>query len=278
MTDLFVSQSVGAGKRTSAAQRRFEMRSRNRQGRVDVMRYARWDALNRRYVFHPSIRCSVGQLISPFLSQTQIAATWPTSHVLSSITFDTLLTGNESTCRIPSPHSAYPISSSSCQEKTQGGSDDERKGGKRMKMSDETRCKVRYKRVSTDLYIGGTSPIGTCIYGKGNMYGKGNVSLTHPQHYLSNTLSTFLTAFPLRIYEGVFRWIRHNLNKSDNYDGRKCYVTIPESTRPSQIHPHPSYYLLANSPPPSSLSASLLGVGSPSNSSSKATRRNFLPQ
>ena len=61
--------------------------------------------------------------------------------------------------------------------------DDERKGGKRIKMSDETRCKVRYKRVSTDLYIGGTSPIGTspigtCIYGKGNMYGKGNVSLT----------------------------------------------------------------------------------------------------
>jgi len=46
-----------------------------------------------------------------------------------------------------------------------------------MKMSDETRCKVRYKRVSTDLY-GGTSLIGTCIYGKGNMYGKGNVSLT----------------------------------------------------------------------------------------------------
>ena len=39
-----------------------------------------------------------------------------------------------------------------CQEKTQGGSDDERKGGKRMKMSEETRCKVRYKRVSTDLY------------------------------------------------------------------------------------------------------------------------------
>jgi hypothetical protein len=44
-----------------------------------------------------------------------------------------------------------------------------------MKMSDETRCKVRYKRVSTDLYIGGTNPIGMCIYGKGNMYGKGNV-------------------------------------------------------------------------------------------------------
>ena len=39
-----------------------------------------------------------------------------------------------------------------CQEETQGGSDDERKGGKRMKMSDETRCEVRYKRVSTDLY------------------------------------------------------------------------------------------------------------------------------
>jgi len=39
-----------------------------------------------------------------------------------------------------------------CQEKTQGGSDDERKGGKRMKMSGKTRCKVRYKRVSTDLY------------------------------------------------------------------------------------------------------------------------------
>ena len=39
-----------------------------------------------------------------------------------------------------------------CQEKTQGGSDDERKGGKWMKMSEETRCKVRYKRASTDLY------------------------------------------------------------------------------------------------------------------------------
>ena len=39
-----------------------------------------------------------------------------------------------------------------CQEKTRGGSDDERKGGKRMKMSEETRCKVRYKRASTDLY------------------------------------------------------------------------------------------------------------------------------
>ena len=47
-----------------------------------------------------------------------------------------------------------------------------------MKMSDETRCKVRYKRVSTDLYIGRMSLIGTCIYRKGNMYGKGNVSLT----------------------------------------------------------------------------------------------------
>jgi len=49
------------------------------------------------------------------------------------------------------PSSAfYPIPS--CQEKTQGGSDDKRKGGKRMKMSEETRCKVWYKRASTDLY------------------------------------------------------------------------------------------------------------------------------
>ena len=39
-----------------------------------------------------------------------------------------------------------------CQEETQGGSDDERKGEKQMKMSDETRCKVQYKRVSTDLH------------------------------------------------------------------------------------------------------------------------------
>jgi len=39
-----------------------------------------------------------------------------------------------------------------CQEKTQGGSDDKRKGGKQMKMSGKARCKVRYKRVSTDLY------------------------------------------------------------------------------------------------------------------------------
>ena len=30
-----------------------------------------------------------------------------------------------------------------CQEKTRGGSDDKRKGGERMKMSDETRCKVQ---------------------------------------------------------------------------------------------------------------------------------------
>ena len=42
-----------------------------------------------------------------------------------------------------------------------------------MEMSEETRCKVRYKRVSTDLYIGGVSPIGTCMYGNGNTYGKG---------------------------------------------------------------------------------------------------------
>ena len=69
-----------------------------------------------------------------------------------------------------------------------------------------------------------------------------------------------LTAFLLRIYEGVFRWIRQNLNKSDNYDGGGCYVTIPAFTRPNQIHPHPSYYFLANSSPSSSLFSSLLVV------------------
>jgi hypothetical protein len=42
------------------------------------------------------------------------------------------------------------------------------------KMSDETRCKVRYKRMSTD-----SSPIGTCMYGKGNTYRKGNVLISN---------------------------------------------------------------------------------------------------
>jgi hypothetical protein len=77
------------------------------------MHCAKWDVLNRRYIFPPSIRCSAGQLISPFFLQAQITATWPTSHVLSSTTFDTLHTANDSTCRIPFPHSAYRISSSS---------------------------------------------------------------------------------------------------------------------------------------------------------------------
>jgi len=44
-------------------------------------------------------------------------------------------------------------SKSRCQEKTQGGSDDERKGGKRMKMSDETRCKVQYMTSMDGIYM-----------------------------------------------------------------------------------------------------------------------------
>jgi hypothetical protein len=43
------------------------------------------------YVFYPSIRCSLGQLISPFLSQARSTATQPTVHVLSLITFDYML-------------------------------------------------------------------------------------------------------------------------------------------------------------------------------------------
>jgi hypothetical protein len=43
------------------------------------------------YVFYPSIRCSLGQLISPFLSQSRSTVTQPTVHVLSLTTFDYML-------------------------------------------------------------------------------------------------------------------------------------------------------------------------------------------
>ena len=56
---------------------------------------ARGGYIDRRYIFYPSIQCSVGQLTLPFLSQAQGTATQPTLHVLSSTTFDTLHTLNE---------------------------------------------------------------------------------------------------------------------------------------------------------------------------------------
>jgi hypothetical protein len=40
---------------------------------------------------YSSIRCSLGQLISPFLSQARSTATHPTVHVLSLTTFDYML-------------------------------------------------------------------------------------------------------------------------------------------------------------------------------------------
>jgi len=74
MVDSFVGQSAGDGKRATAA-----LASKhalvNEKGRVDVIPCARWDTLNWWYVFHPSIPCSVGQLISPFLSQARSTAT-----------------------------------------------------------------------------------------------------------------------------------------------------------------------------------------------------------
>jgi len=66
----------------------FETCSREREW-WGVIRWAKWDTLNGRYVFHPSIRCSVGQLILPFLSQAQSTATQAFLHALSSTTFDT---------------------------------------------------------------------------------------------------------------------------------------------------------------------------------------------
>jgi len=78
---------------------------------VDVIRCARWDTLNGRYVFHPSIRCSVGQLTSCFLSQAQRTVTQPTPHVLSSTTSDMLHIVRElpRMCHIPSQDSTYPL-------------------------------------------------------------------------------------------------------------------------------------------------------------------------
>jgi hypothetical protein len=83
----------------------------NENDGVGVKCCARSDT-NRRYIFHPSIRCLVGQLISPFLSQAPSTAIQPTLLFCPSTTFDMLHTVNESMCRIPSPHSTYPISSS----------------------------------------------------------------------------------------------------------------------------------------------------------------------
>jgi len=63
-------------------------------GRVSCC--ARLDTLNRRYICYPFIRCSVGQLTLPFLSQAPSTAPRPTLDVLSLTTFDTLHTLNES--------------------------------------------------------------------------------------------------------------------------------------------------------------------------------------
>jgi len=70
MTDSFVGQSAGGGKRTAAAvaSKRAVM---NDKCRVDVIHYARWNGLNGRYRFRLSIQCSVGQLILPFPSQVE---------------------------------------------------------------------------------------------------------------------------------------------------------------------------------------------------------------
>ena len=62
-----MGRSAGGGKSMTAA-----LPSKcafvNERGRVDDIHHAGWDTLNEWYVFHPSIRRSVGQLISPFLS------------------------------------------------------------------------------------------------------------------------------------------------------------------------------------------------------------------
>ena len=78
-----MGQSAGGRKWTTEAlgSKRAFMSER---GGMDVIHRARWDTLNAWYVSHASIRCSVGQLISSFLSQMQITVTQSTAHVLSS--------------------------------------------------------------------------------------------------------------------------------------------------------------------------------------------------
>jgi len=71
------------------------------------------DALTRWYAFNPSIRCSVGQLISSFLSQARSAATRPIVHVLSTTVFDRLHTINESSLDHAITAISYRIASSS---------------------------------------------------------------------------------------------------------------------------------------------------------------------
>ena len=48
-------------------------------------------------------------------------------------------------------------------------------------------------------YIGGASPIGTCMYGNGNTYGKGKASLTLDPKMTSFLLARVKESFTLRL-------------------------------------------------------------------------------
>jgi hypothetical protein len=195
-------------------------RERERQGGCYTLREVGY--IESAVRISPSIRCSVGQLISPFLSQAQSTATQPTLHVLSSTTFDTLHTVNES---------------------------------------------------SLERAVSLRSVLHTLFH-------------LHPRtiyqtQYLQRHLY-ILTTLQLRI-KVSFRWIRKNLNNSNNYDGGGTMLlsqNLPVRVKHTRTQRSPSHCLLANAPPspPSSSFPSLLGVGSSSNTSSKATRRIFLPR
>jgi hypothetical protein len=69
----------------------FETRSYEREWQDRCYALREVGYIQSAYVFYPSIRCSLGQLISPFLSQTRSTATQPTKHVFPLITFDYML-------------------------------------------------------------------------------------------------------------------------------------------------------------------------------------------
>jgi hypothetical protein len=56
LTNSFVGRSAGGRKRTTAALSSKSVLM-NDNGRADVMLCARWDTLNQRYAFYPSIQC-----------------------------------------------------------------------------------------------------------------------------------------------------------------------------------------------------------------------------
>jgi hypothetical protein len=185
--------------RKDARRTSFEICSRERERRrADVIHCTRWDTLNRRYVFRPTIRCSVGQLISPFLSQARMPPSQP--HMFR-----------------PRPHWIRCIS--------------------------PTRAPSSVPYPFAAFYL--------------------PYSIVIPALSIKHNIFNSIYILPAL-------QLGKNLSNSNNHDGGAMLLS---PTRPSQIHPHPVFGFSQTLPPPASSSfPSLLGVGSSSDTSCKATR------